>query len=125
QGPPRVSDIRYMERPDPMYFGFFRATDRVIQIHPVLNSPDMPLFALEFLVYHELLHADMPEAQHNREFRRRERLFVPSERAARDAAERSYEPAATKDGWRVLADQFFDTFEKKFAMDKRGRERRM
>ncbi len=125
KGAPRVTDIHYMSKPDTRVFGFFRASDRTIAIHPGLDSPDVPLFAMEFLVYHEGLHADMPGAGHNREFRRRERRFVPSEAAQSDALGRGYKPASTADGWRVLADQFFDTFEKRFAMSRHGKGRRM
>lgn len=125
KGAPTITDIRYMDRPDRGYFGFYRTTDRTIQIHPALNSPDVPVFAMEFLVYHELLHADMPQAQHNRDFRARERRFQPSELATSDALRRGFKPGPSKDGWRVISDQFFDTFESKFSMDRRGRGKRM
>jgi hypothetical protein len=75
-----------------------------------LNSPDVPRFVLEFLVYHEALHADMPNSGHDRSFRDRERRFVPSEKAAAEAIERGFTPGQTNAAWFALAEQFLDTF---------------
>lgn len=109
KGIPKVSDLVYMARPSKTNFGFFRYSDAKIQIHPELNSPDVPRFVMEFLVYHEVLHADMPSSGHDRNFRERERRFQPSEMAAAEAREHGLTPSETPDGWRCLADQFLDT----------------
>ncbi len=44
----------------------------------MLNSLKVPRFVMEFLVYHEVLHADMPNNGHDKHFRKRERKFMPS-----------------------------------------------
>lgn len=54
----------------------------LIRINPVLDRRSTPLFFLQYVVYHEMLHADLAAAGdrcsrmvHSDEFRRRERLF--------------------------------------------------
>ena len=42
---------------------------------------------MEFLVYHEILHADMPNNGHEKLFRERERKFTPSKIAEKEAKE--------------------------------------
>ena len=64
-----------------------------ITIDCVLSSPDVPLYVLEFLMFHEMLHADMPSAGHNREFRLRERGYALSAEALDDAAKRGIRAA--------------------------------
>jgi hypothetical protein len=66
-----------------MTFGTYDKHSRQIRIHPLLDDPDVPLYFLEFIVYHELLHAVCPSKMdiegrcsvHTREFRDRERQF--------------------------------------------------
>jgi hypothetical protein len=97
-------------------WGFYQYANRAVVINPVLNSPDVPVYVMEFLLYHELLHADMPSAGHNPDYRRREHMFVPSAVARADAEKRGHMPGTAKDAWMVLADQFLGTFEEYFAM---------
>ena len=87
----------------------------------VLNSPDVPLFVLEFLLYHEALHADMPNAGHNSDFRERERRFSPSTRAIENAKTKGLAVSETSELWNALADQFLDTFDLRFALSTRGK----
>ncbi|MDA8174873.1 MAG: hypothetical protein M0018_09835 [Nitrospiraceae bacterium] len=54
----------------------------LIRINPTLDSKNTPAFYIRFVVYHEMLHADLGEAKqgqrrivHGAEFRRREKLF--------------------------------------------------
>jgi hypothetical protein len=62
---------------------------RVIRIHPVLDQPSVPAWFVQFVLFHELLHAaldDMPEPgtrklHHGPEFRRRERAHPDYQRA--------------------------------------------
>lgn len=64
-------------------FGTWNDRLRVIRIHPILDNPSVPLFFLDFVIYHEMLHIAIPTAvaenghaiHHSREFRERERLF--------------------------------------------------
>lgn len=55
RGAPRVGDIRWLQRPSRSKFGFCRYSDMRIFINPLLNSPDVPRFVMEYLVYHEAL----------------------------------------------------------------------
>ena len=66
---------------------YCRATD-IIRINPLLDRKSVPLFFLEFIVYHEMLHADLGFTAHNgrrrlhtTEFRTREQLFAGYDRA--------------------------------------------
>lgn len=120
KGPPTIGDLTYSKRPLSNLFGYFRCSDRAIVINSVLDSPDVPRFVLEFLLFHELLHADMPSANHNSDFRRREHRFVPSEAAVADARSRGFEPGSGPDAWRVLADQFLDTITRYFDVPRMG-----
>jgi len=122
QGAPQVQEIQWTRSPTPRWWGFFRYSDKNISINRVLNSPDIPRFVLEFLMFHELLHADMPSAGHNRDFRARERLFQPSSEAQRDAQERGIKVGSSIDFWRVRADMFLDTFRKKWVVAEPGAE---
>jgi len=52
---------------------------RLIRVHPVLDQPGVPNYVVRFVVFHEMLHADLSgrkrpakRAVHSREFRRRE-----------------------------------------------------
>ncbi len=62
--------------------GSYHEPTRLIRIHPLLDRPEVPLYVVESIVHHELLHAALPpvpcrsrRAVHTPEFRRRERLF--------------------------------------------------
>jgi len=119
-GSPLISDLRWSSRVSKRLWGFCRYSDKSITMNRVLNSPDVPLFVLEFLMFHEMLHADMPSAGHNPDFRARERGYFPSVEARKDAAGRGIKPgpSASPDFWRVRADMFFDTFQRSFAVDR-------
>ena len=121
-GSPLIGDLRWSTRASVRLWGFCRYSDKSITLNCVLNSPDVPLFVVEFLMFHEMLHADMPSAGHNRDFRARERSYSPSIDALEDAAKRGVKPGpnASADFWRVRADMFFDTFERYFAPKKPG-----
>lgn len=80
--------------------GSYSFEDRVIRVHPALDSPSVPRYVLESVVYHELLHADIPPVLqngrrlvHTAEFRRRERRFREYARAERWIAEHLHELA--------------------------------
>lgn len=119
-GTPKLGDLRWMDRVSKRMFGFCRYSDGSISINPTLNSPDVPRFVMEFLMYHELLHADMPYAGHNPDFKARERLFVPSPEALDEALRSGIKPATTTGTWRARADGFFDTFQKRWIIGKPG-----
>jgi hypothetical protein len=69
-------------------FGSFDFDQRLIRIHPALDQEWVPTFFVEFIVYHELLHAVCPPVDgeetrriHTREFLEREREFPRYEEA--------------------------------------------
>lgn len=111
--PPTISDRQWVQ--SNTAWGFYRYSDRFVGLNKILNSPDIPLFVVEFVCYHEALHADMPNSAHNNEFRERERRFIPSAAALEDAQTRGISPGTNKDAWRTRADQFLDTFRNRFA----------
>lgn len=117
-GMPKLGDLRWMNRNSKRLFGFCRYPTCSISINPILNSPEVPLFVMEFLMYHELLHADMPYAGHNPDFKARERLFVPSPQALSEALERGIKPASTTGTWRARAISFLQTFQDSWVIGK-------
>jgi hypothetical protein len=120
KGAPRLGDLRWMQRVSKRYFGFCRYSDGAICINPLLNSPDVPRFVMEFLMYHELLHADMPYAGHNPDFKARERLFQPSPEALELALSDGIKPTACTGMWRARADVFLSSFQKRWIFGQPG-----
>lgn len=67
--------------------GSYSGHTNTIRINPILDKKSVPLYFVEFIVYHEMLHADIDvgtkngrRSVHSREFRRREKLFKYYER---------------------------------------------
>ncbi len=64
-------------------FATYHQHTQQIRINPILDNADVPLYFLEFIVYHEMLHALCPSKMdgrgrcsvHTAEFREKERLF--------------------------------------------------
>lgn len=63
--------------------GSYSSRTGTIRIHPWLDRKTVPFYVLEYVVYHEMLHADLGAGVkngrrviHSAEFRRRERLFA-------------------------------------------------
>jgi hypothetical protein len=83
---------RRRHRPrDYFTFGTIQEEDRVIRINPLLDQPFVPLWFLQYVLYHEMLHSVVPDETaaggrrriHTAEFNRRERKFRSYERARR------------------------------------------
>jgi predicted metal-dependent hydrolase len=77
-------------RTSTLQLGSYSYEDRLIRLHRVLDDPEIPRYVVEAVVYHEMLHADMPPEVvngrrhfHTPEFRRRERLYRNLGRAER------------------------------------------
>jgi hypothetical protein len=73
-----------------LQLGSYSYEDRLIRLHGVLDQPGIPRYVIEAVVFHELLHADMPPVVHNGrryfhtpEFRRREREYRQLDKADR------------------------------------------
>ena len=79
--------------------GSYSPDNELIRINPVLDSKSVPKYFVEFIVYHEMLHADMGIGRcgksrriHTVEFKRRERLFRHFKRALAWEKKRWYYP---------------------------------
>ena len=83
---------KHKRRPKEYFiFGTIQEEDRVIRINPWLDQKFVPLWFFEYIVYHEMLHAVVPDKPqgngrrcvHTEEFNRREREFRFYKRARR------------------------------------------
>ena len=88
-----------------LQLGSYSYEDRLVRIHRTLDSPQVPRYVVESVVYHELLHADLPPVVrngrryfHTPEFRRRERQFRHFERADRWVKEHLHELLRARQG---------------------------
>ncbi len=77
-------------RASSLQLGSYSYEDRLIRLHGVLDQPGIPRYVIEAVVFHELLHADMPPVVrngrrcfHTPEFRRREREYRHLDKADR------------------------------------------
>jgi predicted SprT family Zn-dependent metalloprotease len=68
--------------------GSYSSYGNIIRINPILDSKRVPRYFMEFIVYHEMLHAHMGiekvagrRSVHSREFKSREKAFKEYERA--------------------------------------------
>ena len=83
---------RRKQRPKEYFvFGTIQEEDRVIRINPALDQPFVPLWFLQYVMYHEMLHSVVPDEidscgrrrVHTEEFNRRERQYPGYHRARR------------------------------------------
>lgn len=76
-------------------FGSYDATLGLIRIHPALDSADVPRFFVRFVIFHEMLHAQLdpppdapgPRRVHTALFRRREAAHPDFQRAMKYESE--------------------------------------
>ncbi len=68
--------------------GSYTCQNHMIRINPILDSRKVPYYFLEYIVYHEMLHADIGIERdrgrriiHSREFNKREKMFKNYTRA--------------------------------------------
>ncbi len=75
---------RRRQRPkDYIVFGTIQEDDRMIRIHPLLDQAFVPTWFVEYVLYHEMLHAVVPDRfdasgrrrVHHEKFLERERRF--------------------------------------------------
>lgn len=70
-----VPPIRFSDRPMKNDFAFYRFDPEEIVVNRVLASKSISENTIRFLVYHELLHHELPRGEgHSRRFREREKL---------------------------------------------------
>lgn len=83
---------RQKRRPKEYFiFGTIQEEDRIIRINPLLDQPFVPLWFLQYVLYHEMLHSVVPDELgangrrrvHTEKFYRREREFPRYRRARR------------------------------------------
>jgi hypothetical protein len=83
---------RRKQRPREYFiFGTIQEEDRMIRINPALDQPFVPLWFLQYVLYHEMLHSVVADEElpggrrrvHTEEFNRREREFRGYRRARR------------------------------------------
>lgn len=69
--------------------GSYSPDDNLIRLHPLLDQPGIPRFFVRYIVFHEMLHADLGietdaagrRRAHTPEFRRREKRYCDYDRA--------------------------------------------
>ena len=80
----RVSQGKMKNERRAIVFGIYNALNNEVKIHPILLQEDTPELALEFVIYHELLHFEdrayllrrkKGEGVHTKDFRIREKEF--------------------------------------------------
>ena len=87
-GRPLEVRIKWGKRVEPkrgqrsLQLGTYLPEEKLIRIHPVLDQPWVPRYFVEAVVFHEMLHHDMPAVvqngrrhYHTAAFRKRERTF--------------------------------------------------
>ena len=74
--------VKPKRRQRSLQLGTYLPDERLIRIHPVLDQPWVPQYFVESVVFHEMLHHEMPAVlqngrrhYHTRAFRRREQSF--------------------------------------------------
>ena len=86
---PRVGWGRRGRARRSIQLGSYDVEHHAIRIHPVLDQPAVPRFFVRYVLYHELLHAVIPDARtcggrqlhHGSGFRRHEEAYPDYERA--------------------------------------------
>ncbi len=80
KGPKRAARSRTL--------GSYTSQGNLVRINPILDNKKIPRYFVDYIVYHEMLHADIgidgntrPRSLHSKEFRQREKLFKHYERA--------------------------------------------
>ncbi len=80
--------ISWMARKTFRKFGVYRKINHSIQIAKILDSPEIPAYAVKYVIYHELLHAmlgikrvEKRSIAHDAEFHSMERLYPECEEA--------------------------------------------
>lgn len=66
--------IRWTNRAAKQYFAQYLVEEKMIFINCLLNSKDVPVDVIKYLIYHECLHQEFTEG-HGREFRKKEHKY--------------------------------------------------
>lgn len=68
-----ISSVNWTEKPESRYFGAFYYADNHIMINCILNSRDVPVEAVKYVIYHEMLHLNY--RCHTKKFREQEHKY--------------------------------------------------
>lgn len=75
--------------------GSYSSDDNIIRLNPILDSKRVPKYFVEFVLYHEMLHADIGiegknggRSRHSNAFKKREQMFRHYKRAMKWERER-------------------------------------
>jgi len=66
-----------------LHLGSYARAGHIVRIHPVLDRPSVPAWFVRYVLFHEILHAALPGAEHGPAFRARERTYPDYPRATR------------------------------------------
>jgi len=66
-----------------LHLGSYVRAGHIVRIHPVLDRPSVPAWFVRYVLFHEILHAALPGAEHGPPFRARERMYPDYARATR------------------------------------------
>jgi hypothetical protein len=66
-----------------LQLGSYVPARNLVRVHPVLDRPVVPRWFVSHVLFHEILHAALPQDAHGPAFRERERAHPDYERAAR------------------------------------------
>ena len=64
-----------------LQLGSYDPETNVVRVHPVLDRPKVPDWFVRYVLFHEILHAALPQLHHGPEFRCRERTYPDYARA--------------------------------------------
>lgn len=64
-----------------LHLGSYARGGHIVRIHPVLDRPSVPAWFVRYVLFHEILHAALPGAEHGPAFRARERTYPDYRRA--------------------------------------------
>lgn len=66
--------INWTKKPAKQYFAQYLVDEKIIFINCLLDSKDIPVEVIKYLIYHECLHQEFTEG-HGREFRKKEHKY--------------------------------------------------
>lgn len=68
-----ISGISWTDKPYKTYYGVYYPDNNSIKINSVLNSKNVPVEVIKFVIYHEMLHRDYHK--HDKTFRELEQQY--------------------------------------------------
>lgn len=117
RGVPEYNDVKFSKR-EVSYFGTFHNKTGNIIINKKLNSKEIPLFVLEYVIYKQLLDADMRKTFAREKYNERLKNFCPSGVALVEASVKGYENTESIEYyWYAVSSQFLHTLHRIYDID--------